>query len=110
MTSRLAEIESLLPDLSAAEKVQLVYKIVRDISQPDAGIERTPDVCGGAARIAGTRIPVWSLVQFRNLGASEVEILTHYPSLRAEDLVNAWSYAATHYDEIAADIARNEMD
>jgi uncharacterized protein (DUF433 family) len=110
MTSRLAEIESLLPDLSTAEKAQLVSRIVHDMSNADTGIERAPDVCGGAARIAGTRIPVWSLVQFHNLGASEAEILTHYPALRAEDLVNAWSYAATHRDEIDADIARNEMD
>jgi len=107
--SRLSEIEALLPDLSAVEKAQLLYKIVRDISNGYAGIEHTPDVCGGSARIKGTRIPVWSLVQFRNLGASEAEILTHYPSLRAEDLVNAWAYADAHIDEITGDIARNEM-
>lgn len=108
MTSRLSEIEALLPALSAAEKAQLVYRIVRDISHADVGIERTPDVCSGSARIAGTRIPVWSLVQFRNLGATEAEILNHYPSLRAEDLVNAWAYANAHPSEIKDDIARNE--
>jgi uncharacterized protein (DUF433 family) len=108
MTSRLPEIEALLPELSAAEKAQLVYKIVQDISNSEAGIERSPDVCSGAARIAGTRIPVWSLVQFRNLGASEAEILTHYPALRAENLVNAWAYANAHQEQIANDIARNE--
>src|SRR5262249_37719114 len=31
------------------------------------GIEKTAGVCGGSARIAGTRIPVWQLVEARNL-------------------------------------------
>ncbi|NEO64576.1 MAG: DUF433 domain-containing protein, partial [Moorea sp. SIO4G2] len=35
------------------------------------GIEKTPGVCGGDARIANTRIPVWVLVQARNLGSSQ---------------------------------------
>jgi Protein of unknown function (DUF433) len=30
-----------------------------------ATIEKTPGVCGGAARVAGTRIPVWQLVEAR---------------------------------------------
>src|SRR5580704_7735896 len=40
-------------------------------SQPRryATIEKTPGVCGGAARVVGTRIPVWQLVEARSLGA-----------------------------------------
>jgi uncharacterized protein (DUF433 family) len=73
-----------------------------------AGIEKTENVCGGSARIAGTRIPVWQLVAARDLGASEAQLLLDYPGLRAEDLVNAWSYARVHHDEIAAEIRENE--
>ena len=39
---------------------------------------------------------------------SEVQLLIDYPALRAEDLVNAWSYARSHFDEIQADIHENE--
>jgi len=59
---------------------------------PDGwGIEKTDGVCGGSAQIAGTRIPVWQLVAARNIGVSEAQLLLDYPTLRAEDLVNAWS-------------------
>ena len=39
-----------------------------------------------------TRVPVWVLEQSRRLGMSEDELLRSYPTLRAEDLVNAWAY------------------
>jgi uncharacterized protein (DUF433 family) len=73
-----------------------------------AGIESTPEVCGGDPRIAGTRIPVWSLEQARRLGASEADLLRDYPGLRAADLVNAWSYIAAHPEEIETQISANE--
>lgn len=72
-------------------------------------VERTPDVCGGAARIAGARIPVWQLVEARDLGASEAHLLLDLPRLRAADLVAAWAYADAHPEEIAADLLRNEV-
>ena len=36
-----------------------------------SGIESTAGVCGGDARIAGTRIPVWTLEHYRRLGLTE---------------------------------------
>jgi uncharacterized protein (DUF433 family) len=48
------------------------------------------------------------LVQARNLGLSEAEILQCHPTLRAEDLVNAWAYADGHSDEIEQQIRENE--
>jgi uncharacterized protein (DUF433 family) len=75
-----------------------------------AGIEKTEGVCGGSARIAGTRIPIWLLVEARDLGASDAQLLLDYPGLWAEDLANAWSYARTHHDEIEAEIRENEVD
>lgn len=73
-----------------------------------SGIETTPGVCGGDARIAQTRIPVWTLEGYRRLGMSEAEILAAYPGLRATDLVNAWSYVAAHRDEVDRLIRENE--
>jgi uncharacterized protein (DUF433 family) len=72
-------------------------------------IEKTPGVCGGAARVAGTRIPVWQLVEARSLGASEAQLLTDYPHLKPTNLVDAWAYAEDHRDEIATQIRQNEV-
>jgi uncharacterized protein (DUF433 family) len=73
------------------------------------GIEKTPGVCGGAARVSGTRIPVWQLVAAREMGASEAQLLLDYPSLRAQDLVNAWAFATSHQAEVEAEIRENEV-
>jgi len=70
-------------------------------------IIKTPGVCGGAARIDGTRIPIWQLVEERDLGALNYQLLNNYRSLEARDLVEAWDYAVEHPDEIAAEILRN---
>jgi len=80
-------------------------------SQPGryATIEKTPGVCGGAARVAGTRIPVWQLVEARGLGASEAQLLIDYPRLKAVNLVDAWAYAEDQPDEIATQIHRNQV-
>jgi uncharacterized protein (DUF433 family) len=80
-------------------------------SQPRrcATIEKTPGVCGGAARVAGTRIPVWQLVEARSLGASEAQLLIDYPRLNAANLVDAWAYAEDHPDEIAREIHTNRV-
>jgi uncharacterized protein (DUF433 family) len=78
------------------------------MSDESNGIEHTPGVSGGEACIAGTRIPVWVLVQSRNLDMSEDEILRSYPTLRAEDLANAWDYYGPHRAENDQQISDNE--
>lgn len=40
---------------------------------------------------------------------SEADILRSYPTLRAEDLVNAWAYFHGHRDEIEEQIRENEV-
>lgn len=72
------------------------------------GIERTAGVCGGEPRIVGTRIPVWVLVQYHKLGATDRDLLQAYPMLSAEDLLSAWDYYRSHEDEIEAQIIENE--
>jgi uncharacterized protein (DUF433 family) len=74
------------------------------------GINKTPNVVGGNARIRNTRIPVWSLVQAHQMGASELELLEAHPELTQTDLDNAWVYAETFPTEIASEIAANEAD
>jgi uncharacterized protein (DUF433 family) len=78
------------------------------MAETQSGIESRPGVIGGSARIRSTRIPVWLLEQARRLGMSEREILDAFPSLRTEDLPNAWVYVWTHRDEIDREIEENE--
>lgn len=102
------ELESQLLSLSPTDKVRVIQVLAQSLEERWQGIERTENVCGGDARIARTRIPVWLLVQARNLGISESELLQDYPTLSANDLSNAWVYAASHEAEIDAAIRKND--
>lgn len=71
-------------------------------------ITKKHDICGGDACIHSTRIPVWVLVNFRRLGATDSEILEAYPSLKSADLEAAWEYAVGNSEEIDRAINENE--
>ncbi len=101
-------IRELLPQMSAAEKAQVLQWLAQDLGGAFPGIETTPDVAGGDPCIVRTRIPVWLLVQARKLGTSEANILRSYPALTAEDLTHAWAYYRAHREEIERQIAENE--
>jgi uncharacterized protein (DUF433 family) len=94
--------------LTRGEKAQLLQWLARDLGDAYPGIESRPDVCGGEPCIVRTRIPVWVLEQARRLGTSEADLLKSYPTLRAEDLANAWAYVRAHREEIERQIRENE--
>jgi uncharacterized protein (DUF433 family) len=103
------EMRRALAGMPAAEKAQLLQSLARDLTgSVFPGIESTPGICGGEPRIVRTRIPVWVLEQARRQGMSESEILAAYPTLRAEDLANAWAYVLVNRDEIDRHIQENE--
>jgi uncharacterized protein (DUF433 family) len=102
------ESEKLLGELTRAEKAQLLQWLVRDLGDAFPGIESRADVAGGAPCIVRTRIPVWLLEQARRLGTNESELLRAYPTLRAEDLANAWAYIRSHQEQIEQQIIENE--
>lgn len=106
--SKLEEIEQAAARLSTAEKSQLLQSVARDLGSAAAGIDSHPNVCGGEPCIVRTRIPVWLLEQARRLGTTEADLLRSFPTLRAVDLVNAWSYMQSHRDEIDQQIRENE--
>jgi uncharacterized protein (DUF433 family) len=108
MTSVLAEAEALLPAMTLGEKAALLQKVARDMGQSFPGIDEESAVCGGEACITRTRIPIWTLVRGRQLGVGEAELLRSYPTLRAEDIVNAWAYYQAHRSEVEKAIAENE--
>lgn len=108
MATTLQEAERILSVMTRAEKAQVLQWVVRDLGDSFPGIESNPNICGGEHCIVRTRIPVWLLVQARNLGKSEAELLEAYPGLRAEDLANAWAFARSHSKEIEKQIRENE--
>jgi uncharacterized protein (DUF433 family) len=102
--------EEILSKLTRAEKAQLLRWAATDLTDAFPGIESRPGVCGGEPCVVRTRIPVWLLEQARRLGVTESELLRSYPTLRAEDLANAWAYVRSHRQEIDHQIKENEAD
>ncbi len=96
------ELRQTLLSLSSEEKTEIIQLL--------DGINKTPKVVGGSARIRNTRIPVWSLFQSRQMGATDLEILEAYPELTQTDLINAWFYAETFPAETEQAISANKED
>lgn len=71
-------------------------------------IVSTPGICGGSARIRGTRLPIWGLEVGRRVGRSDENLLRAYPALTAADLEAAWRYVGAHIAEIEAEITEND--
>lgn len=104
----LKDLESQLLALSPTEKAEAIQMLAHSLNHIWRGITKTSDVCGGDACIAGTRIPIWVLVNARQLGIRETQLLIDYPDLTAADLANAWVYAEANPEEIETAIRQNE--
>jgi uncharacterized protein (DUF433 family) len=74
-------------------------------------IRKTPGVIGGDACLGNRRIAVWMLVEARNAGITDAQLLADYdPPLSRAELDAAWRYAAAHEEEIAQAIRENHAD
>jgi uncharacterized protein (DUF433 family) len=73
-------------------------------------IRKTPGVCGGAACIGATRIPVWLIISFIKLGQTENGLLQSYPQLTREHLHLAREYYRNHPAEIDRNIREQDDD
>lgn len=104
----LEKAAQLLAELAPAERAQLLKWVVEGLGEAFPGIESRPEVSGGEPCIVRTRIPVWVLEQARRLGTSEADLLRSFPTLRAQDLANAWAYTRAHGSEIEQQIRDNE--
>ena len=58
-----------------------------------------PGVCHGQACIKGTRIPVHLLLRMLANGDTIEDLLGEYPSLRREDILACFDYAASMAEE-----------
>lgn len=117
MSQTIREAEALLSKMERPDKLRLLQLVLEEIEYVHESswehslprIEQTDGVCGGDARIAETRIPVWLVEEFRRSGASDADILQAYPSLSAEDLVAAKMWARFNPEEIDQQIRDNEL-
>ena len=107
--STIQDAEKLLSGITQGEKAQLLQWVARDIGNASPGIDSIPGVCGGEPCIVRTRIPVRVLVSGREQGISEADLLRCYPTLRAEDLANAWAYYRSYRQEIEQQFRENEV-
>ena len=57
-------------------------------------IDIHPDICNGRPVIAGTRIPVQTIMEFLGAGDSVDQVLEAYPSLKREDVYACIQFAA----------------
>ena len=57
-------------------------------------IDIHPDICNGRPVVAGTRIPVQTIMEFLGAGDSIDEVLEAYPSLKREDVYACIQFAA----------------
>jgi uncharacterized protein (DUF433 family) len=110
MSTTLDSAVSLLAQMSRAEKAQLLQWAAQEVGGAWAGVESHQEICGGETCIVRTRIPVWLLENARRHGATEAKLLRDYPTLTAQDLVNAWAYARSNRAEVNEAITANEAE
>lgn len=71
-------------------------------------IVKTPDVCGGKARINGHRVRVMDIVvwhEMRNYSAEEITAM--FPGISLADVYSALTYYFDNKEEIDADFAQD---
>ena len=121
--SSLAEIEAAADALPDEQKQELLLFLAAQLRQQKqsrnlpsgvsdalAEIKKTPGVSGGAACVRHTRIPVWTLVQLKKLGRSELELLGDFPSITQADLDSVLNYYRYHPVEIDEAIDAEERE
>jgi uncharacterized protein (DUF433 family) len=97
----LTDLESQLLSLTRCEKEHIIQLLTQSLATTSAETTTSAAISSGSAKIANTQIAVWELVNAKQLGCSDADLLQIYPQLTATDLANAWEYAEAHYDEIS---------
>jgi uncharacterized protein (DUF433 family) len=72
-------------------------------------IEKTPDICGGRARIVGHRVRVMDVAVLHNKrGLTPEEIVHQYPGITLADVHAALAYFHDHRAEIEEEYRKDE--
>ncbi|OGW21860.1 MAG: hypothetical protein A2X55_11805 [Nitrospirae bacterium GWB2_47_37] len=75
-----------------------------------AYIESLKDVCGGEPVVAGTRIPVKTIINWIKMGKEVDEIVAMYPNITHAMVYDVLSYYYDHKDEIDRLIAEGTKE
>ena len=110
MMTSLQALETQLLSLKPIEQVAVIRLLSQNLATDWDGISKTPGVMGGEACVRNTRIPIWLMVSYRQMGLNDQEILDNYPDLTEIDLANIWAYADLYREEIAAAIDRQDEE
>ena len=97
----LRDLESQLLALTPAEKERVIQLLTQSLVVDRAEVAKLVEVGAGEARIGNTQIAVWELVNAKQLGCSDADLLQIYPQLTLLDLITAWEYAEANADEIS---------
>jgi len=73
-------------------------------------IDRTPNICGGRPRIAGTGVSVRRIVGWYKLGLTPEEIADEFGHLSLAQVYAALAHYHADREEIEADIAAEETE
>lgn len=76
----------------------------------DSLLTRSPDVCGGRLRLAGTRVTVHQIVVLYKNGSSPEEIAGEYPLLTLAQVYAALFYYHANRDEVEAALAEEHEE
>ena len=71
-------------------------------------VAKTPGVCGGRARVEGTRIRVYNVVFLHKEGDSDQKIREAYPDLTPAQIHAALAYYYDNREEIDAELDEDE--
>ncbi len=97
----LKDLEAQLLALTPAEKQRIIQLLTQSLVTAPADAAKPVSSGAGEARIGDTKIAIWELVNAKELGCSDADLLQIYPQLTALDLANAWDYAEANADEIS---------
>ncbi len=97
----LKDLEAQLLALTPAQKERVIQLLTHSLVTAPAEVAKPVTSSVGEARIGDTQIAVWELVNAKELGCSDADLLQIYPQLTALDLANAWDYAEANADEIS---------
>lgn len=98
----------LLPDDHPLKKTTAWERVY--MAPTGRSIVKTDGVCGGRACLEGSRMPVWTLVSYWRLGATDAVILYNFPWVTQDDLDNVRAYYEANRTEIDRDITDQEVE
>jgi len=76
----------------------------------DTLLSRSPNVCGGRIRIAGTRMTVHQIAACYQEGLTAEEIADQYPHINLSQVYAALAYYHANRDEIDEELAAEMAD